>query len=139
MTTDQPGPGGKYNITFGNVTSSQIVTGDYNHVAQTVGLTPDEVSALRATFDDLRASVESAAAPEQRTEALAQVGQLEHALVAAQPDPGRVRTALNWFRDHAPGIAGTVASVVLSPLVGKVVESAGEAVAERVREAVKDA
>jgi hypothetical protein len=137
--SDQGGTGGKYNISFGNVTSSQIVTGDYNRVAQTVGLTPQDVAALRSVFDDLRSAVSADLPPERHEEALAEVGELERALVAEQPDPGRVRRVLQWFRDHAPELAGTVASVVVSPLVGKVVEGAGEAVAKRVREAVDDA
>jgi hypothetical protein len=128
---------GKYNISFGNVTNSQFVTGDYNQVAQTVGLTPEDVTALRAVFDDLRANVAAAAPPEQQEEALAQTAELESALVAEQPDPGRVRRALQWFRHHAPQLVGTVVSVVVNPLVGKVVEHAGEAVAKRVREAVE--
>jgi hypothetical protein len=130
---------GKYNISFGNVTNSQIVTGDYNRVAQTVGLTPDDVLALRSVFDDLRANVAAGAPPESRQEALAQAAELESALVAEKPDASRVRRALLWFRDHAPQLVGTVASVVVHPLVGRVVEGAGQAVAKHVREAVEDA
>jgi hypothetical protein len=132
-------PDGKYNISFGNVTSSQIVTGDYNQVAQTVGLTPEDVVALRAVFDDLRANVAAGAPPDRQQEALAEVAEIERALVAEQPDPGRLRRALHWFRDHAPQLVGTVVSVVVNPLVGRVLEGAGEAVAKRVRESVEDA
>jgi hypothetical protein len=132
--------GGKYNISFGgNVTSSQIVTGDYNHVAQTVGLTPEDVAALRGVFADLRTTVATDAPPERREEAAAQVAELEQALVAKEPDPGRVRRAVRWFRDNAPQVVGAVTSVVINPLVGKAVAGAGEAVAKRVRDAVEDA
>jgi hypothetical protein len=135
---DQGGTGGKFNISFaGNVTSSQFVTGDYNHVTQTIGMSPDDVAALKSVFDDLRGAVASDVPPEHQQEALAEVGELEKALVAKQPDPGRVRKALQWFRAHAPQLVGTVASVVINPLVGKVVEGAGEAVAKAVRDAVQ--
>jgi hypothetical protein len=130
---------GKYNISFGNVANSQIVTGDYNHVSQTVGMSADDVAALRRVFDDLRTAVAAEVPQEQRAEAVAQVAELEQALVAKEPDPGRVRKALAWFRRHAPKVAGAVAAIVVNPLVGKVVESAGEAVGKRVREAVEDA
>jgi hypothetical protein len=128
----------KYNVSFGKVTNSQIVTGDYNHVAQTVGLAPDDVAALRAVFDDLRTNVAASVEPGRQEEALAQVGELEGSLIAREPDPGRVRTALRWFKEHAPQVTGAVASVVIHPLVGKVVEGAGDAVAKRVRGSVDD-
>lgn len=137
--SDQGGAAGKFNISFGAVTNSQIVAGDYNHVTQTVGLTPDEVAALRGVFEDLRTAIAAEVPPERREEAAASAAELEAALVAKEPDSGRVRKVLRWFRDNAPQIAGTVAAVVVNPLVGKVIEGAGEAVAERVREAVEDA
>jgi hypothetical protein len=136
---DQGGGGGKYNISFGNVSSSQFVTGDYNHVAQTVGMTPEDVAALRGVFDGLRTVVSADAPAERREEAVAQVAELEQALVAKEPDPSRVRRALQWFRDHAPQLVGAVTSVVVNPLVGRAVAGAGEAVAKRVRDAVEDA
>jgi hypothetical protein len=128
----------KYNISFGNVTNSQFVTGDYNHVEQTIGLSPEDVAALRGVFADLRANVAADVDPGHQQEALAEVGELESSLVTKTPDAGRVRKALRWFREHAPQLAGTVASVVVHPLVGRVVEGAGEAVAKRVREAAEE-
>jgi membrane carboxypeptidase/penicillin-binding protein len=128
----------KYNIKFGNVTNAQFVTGDYNHVAQRVGLAPEEVAALRSVFDDLRANVAASVEPAEQQHALEQVAELEGALVAPAPDAGRVRRALRWFRDNAPQVLGAVTSVVVHPLVGKVVEGAGDAVAKRVRESVDE-
>jgi hypothetical protein len=128
----------KYNISFGNVTNSQFVTGDYNHVEQTIGLSPEDVAALRGVFADLRANVAAEVDPGQQQEALTEVAELERSLVTKTPDPGRVRKALRWFREHAPQLAGTVLSVVVHPLVGKVVEGAGEAVAKHVREAAEE-
>lgn len=131
--------GSKYNLRFGDVTHSQFVTGDYNYVTQTVGLSPEEATALRGVFDDLRTAVAANAPADRQDEALVQAGELEQALVAEQPDPGRVRRVLRWFREHAPELAGAVVSVVVHPLVGKVVQGAGEVVAERVKEAIEDA
>jgi hypothetical protein len=127
---------GKFNIQFGNVTQSQFVTGDYNTVAQHVGLSPAEVGELRGVFDDLRANVEAGAPPEKRAEAAAQAAELEHAVVAAQPDPGRARRAIRWFRDHLPELLGVVSGVVVTPIVGKVVAAAGDLVAEQFRDAI---
>jgi hypothetical protein len=112
--------------------------GDYNTVSQRVGLTPQETAELRTAFSDMRTTVARGAPPERRDEALAKADELERAVVAEQPDPGRIRTVLRWFRDNAPQLAGAVVSVVINPLVGKVVEGAGEAIANQFREVVKE-
>src|SRR5256885_6562165 len=127
---------GKFNISISDVDRSQIAIGDYNSVVQNNGLTPDEAAQLRRTFENLRTEVEANAPPEQRDEALRQTAELEQAVVAAQPDAGRVKRALRWFRDNAPALAGTVASVVLGPLVGKIVEGAGTELSKRFFEEV---
>jgi hypothetical protein len=114
------------------------VIGDYNTVAQRVGLTPQETAELKSLFDETRRKVEAEAPPEQRQEALAQTEELERTVVAEQPDPGRIRNILGWFKKNAPQVAGTIVSLVINPLVGKVVEGAGEAIAERFREVVKE-
>jgi hypothetical protein len=132
--TDQ----GKFNIQIGSVSQSQIVTGDYATVSQHVGLSPAEVDELRGTFDALKRDVAASVPPEQRDEALAQAAEVEAAVVAAEPDPSRFKRALAWFREHAPQIAGSVASIVVTPIVGKVVETAGEAVAARFRDAIDE-
>jgi hypothetical protein len=129
---------GKFNVHFGDVSQSQIVMGDYNTVSQKVGLTPQEAAELRSLFGDLRMTVAEQAEPERREEAIAQAEELERAVVAEQPDPGSVRRVLRWFRDNAPQLAGTVASVVINPLVGKVVEGAGEAIAGQFRELAEE-
>ena len=136
MAQGEPPPG-KFNVQFGNVTHSQIVMGDYNTISQRVGLTPNETEELRSVFSDLRTTVAEQAQPERREEALAKAEELERAVVAEQPDPGRIRKVLRWFRDNAPQLAGTVVSVVVNPLVGKVVEGAGEAIADQFRELVE--
>jgi len=129
---------GKFNIQIGTVTSSQVTVGDYNTVTQRVGLTPDEAGQLKAAFDGLRRDVAAQVPPEQRDEAIAQAAEVEAAVVAPEPDPGRFRRALSWFRAHAPQVAGTVVSVVVSPIVGKVVEAAGDAVAGRFKDAIEE-
>ena len=129
---------GKYSFVFGNVTHSQFVTGDYNTVAQRIGLTPEETAELESLFARVRTTVEEQAEPEQREEALAKAAELESAVLAEQPDPGRIRSVLRWFRDYAPQLLGTVVSTVASPVVGKVVEAAGEAIADQFREVVEE-
>jgi hypothetical protein len=129
---------GKFNVQFGDVTQSQIVMGDYNTVSQRVGLTPQETAELRDVFSGMRTTVAQEAPQERRDEALAQAEELERAVVTEQPDPGRIRKVLRWFRDNAPQLAGAVVSVVINPLVGKVVEGAGEAIAEQFREVVNE-
>jgi hypothetical protein len=129
---------GKFNIKFGDVSQSQFVTGDYNSVAQHVGLSAQDVDALRGAFADMRAQVAAEAPPDQRETAVAQAAEIEAAIVAETPDPGRVRRALRWFRDHLPQLAGTVAGVLVNPIVGKVVAAAGDAVAEEVRDALRE-
>jgi hypothetical protein len=128
---------GKYNIQFGNVSHSQFVTGDYNTVAQHVGLAPEEVALLRGAFDDMKAEVAAQAPPEKREEAAAHAAEIEKAVVAKKPDPSRVRKALRWFREHLPQVLGTVTSVLVNPIVGKVVSAAGDVVAKEFREAIE--
>lgn len=131
---DDAGATGKYNVSFGDISQSQVVLGDYNTVSQRVGLTPEETAELQSVFSALRKSVSEQAQPEQRDEALARAADLEHAVVTEQPDPGRTRNVLRWFRDNAPQLVGAVLSVVVNPLVGKVVEGAGQAIADEFRE-----
>jgi len=131
---------GKFNIDFsGPVQESTVTIGDYNTVVQHNGLSPTEAAELKRVFGDLRSDLSATVPPEQREEALDHVAELEQAVVAAEPDPGRVKRVLRWFRQHAPEVAGAVLSVVVHPLVGKIVEGAGEAIGERFGEAVKEA
>lgn len=129
---------GKYNIEFGDVTESQIVLGDYNSVSQKFGLTPQEVAELGSTFSSLRSAIVGQVPPELRGEALAQAGELEHAVVSEHPDPSRARKVLSWFRDNAPEVVGAVLSIVVNPLVGKIAEAAGHAVADGFRDIAED-
>lgn len=138
MTSDEQASG-KYNINIsGDMSHSQTVVGDYNTVTQKIGLTPQEAAQLRAVFAGLRSAVAEQAPPERREAALSEAGELEGAIVAERPDPGRVRRALEWFRDNAPQLVGAVTSVLVSPVVGKVVEGAGQAVAGQFRELAED-
>lgn len=137
MTQDEQAPS-KFNVQFRDVTDSQVVIGDYNRVAQTIGLTPQQTAELKSLFDEARKRVDEQAEPEQRDQALVQTGELERAVVAEQPDPGRIRNVLRWFKNNAPQLVGTVVSVVVNPLVGKVVEGAGQAIADQFRELLKE-
>jgi hypothetical protein len=135
---ESSGSDSKFNISFGNVAKSQVVIGDYNKVAQSIGLSPHELGNLKAVFEGLRTNVAEQAPEERRSEALKQAAELEGALVSEEPDPGRVRKVLRWFRDHAPQVAGAVVSVVVHPLVGRIVEGAGEAIADQFRELIDE-
>lgn len=130
--------GSKYNVSFGDVTESQVVMGDYNTVSQKVGLSPQETAELRSVFGDLRSAVAEGAPPGKRDAALDRAAELERALVSEHPDPERTRSVLGWFRDNAPQLVGAVVSVVVNPLVGKVVEGAGKAIAGQFRELAED-
>lgn len=131
---------GKYNINIsGKVQESTVTIGDYNTVVQHNTLSPAEAAELRQVFGSLRSHLSAQVPQAQREEALAQAAELEQAVVATEPDPGRVKRVLRWFREHAPQVAGAVLSVVVNPLVGKIVEGAGEAIGERFGEAVKEA
>jgi hypothetical protein len=131
---DQP----KFSINITDVDRSSFAIGDYSSVIQNNGLTQEEAVALQDTFERMRADVGAKAPPEQREEALRQATEVEQAVVAAQPDAGRVKRALRWFRDNAPALAGTVVSVILSPLVGKLVEGAGTELSKRFFEEIDE-
>ncbi len=137
MPEPQP-EAGKFNLQIGTVTGSQVIVGDYNTVSQRIGLTPAETDQLRSLFTGLRSGVSANAPAGVQPEAETQVAELEAALVSEQPDPGRVRRVLRWFRENAPQLAGAVVSVVINPLVGKVVEGAGAAIAERFQEVIAE-
>jgi hypothetical protein len=137
MAADEESPG-KYRVTFGNVDRSQVAVGDHANLTQSVGLSVDEARQLRELFADFRATVAQDAPAEVRDEAIAQADELERAVAEGEPDPGRVRRILHWFRDYAPGLAGLAATVVIHPIVGKAVEAAGELVAQQFRDAVED-
>ena len=129
---------GKYNIQIGTVSESQVAIGDYNTVTQRVGFSPEDVAQLRSLFADFKSSIAIQAPPETRAEALLQADDLERAIVADQPDPGKVGQVLRWFRDHVPELAGTAVSVVVNPLVGKLIEGAGQAIADHFRQVVDE-
>jgi hypothetical protein len=131
---------GKFNISFtGPLYNSPVTIGDYNTVVQHNRLSPAEAADLERMFKGLRSAVAAQAPPEQREEALKQTSELEQAVVAEEPDAARVKRVLRWFKQHAPGLAGAIVSVVVHPLVGKIVEGAGEAIAGRFDEAIAEA
>ncbi len=131
---------GKFNINIsGPIQDSTISIGDYSTIIQHHGFSPAEAAELARVFGALRADLATSVAPDEREEALTQAAELERAVVADVPDPGRVKRVLAWFRARAPAAAGAVLSVVVHPLVGKIVEGAGTAIGEQFGEAVRDA
>jgi hypothetical protein len=101
---------------------------------QTVGAThPDvteaDLAALRQLLADLKAQVEVEAPPEKKESALERVDELEEAVTAKEPDLTTMEYVKRWFAKRLPGLAGSVASIVVHPVVGKLVEASGEALA----------
>ena len=96
-------------------------------------LTEDELETIRQMFLDLRAQVEVEAPPEQSYEALQQVDELEDAVLAEEPDVGRIEKVQRWFAQHLPAVAGAVTGLVVNPLVGSLVTAGGDVLSSQLR------
>jgi hypothetical protein len=125
----------------GNITGSQItignnnavIQGNRNRVGSASGIRPAELKKLHAQFAKLRAEVEANAPADTKTEAIQKAVELQKAILQKKPSPSKMAAIQNWFIKNAPGIAGTVTSVIVHPIVGKLVEAAGDAVADEFR------
>jgi hypothetical protein len=81
-------------------------------------------------FSALRDLVASRVSPDQQQAALTQVGELEAATLSTEePEPRRLARLYRWFVDNAPGLAESVATLLLGPLVGKLVGGGAGAMA----------
>jgi hypothetical protein len=105
----------------------------------TVAVTPDERAALHDVLADLRAQVAAQAPPEHAARALEYVDELEQAIDADKPKVSTMAHVKDWFAQHVPALAGSVAGVVVHPVVGKLVEAAGDAVVAQFRLLLSDA
>lgn len=129
------GAGDTISATISGPVSGQVAVGKAIHQAQTVGAAPaerpgeDELAALRAAFEALRAEV--AAAPEvgeaQKEAAQERLAELEEAVTAPEPDLSTMEYVRNWFAKNLPALAGAVTGLVVSPIVGRLVSAAGDA------------
>ncbi len=118
--------------------SGQVAVGKDIIQEQTVGAAQPEVTeadlaALRQLLADLKAQVEVEAPPEEKDAALERVEELEEALTAKEPDLTTMEYVKRWFAKRLPGLAGSVAGIVIHPIVGKLVKASGEALAAEFR------
>ena len=98
-----------------------------------------ELSALIATFAELRESVEARVRPELMDEALERIEELEEAANPAARDVWAMAAARNWFVKHAPEMADSVTEVILDPAVRRIVQAGGDALVREYREKFPDA
>lgn len=120
-------------ITIGN--SNVVIQGDRNRVGTTSvrTISPTELKKLRAQFARLKDQIETTVPADKKVEAMQKADELQVAILQKKPSPSKMASIRKWFARNAPGLAGTVTSVIVHPIVGKLVEAAGEAVAEEFR------
>lgn len=97
-------------------------------------VTAAEMAELRQVFDDLKAAVAAEAPAESKGAALERVDELEEAVTAEEPDLTTAQYVKRWFSRNLPGLAGSIAGVLVHPVVGKLVQAAGEAASAELRQ-----
>jgi len=126
------GSGDRISGTVSGPVQGQVGIGKDIHQTQSVGsmtqeVTEAEMAELRQAFADLRTEVAAGAPAESRDAALERVGELEEAVTAEEPDLTTAQYVKRWFSKNLPGVAGSVAGILIHPVVGKLVQGAGEA------------
>jgi anti-sigma28 factor (negative regulator of flagellin synthesis) len=122
----------------GSTISGQVAVGKDINQVQTIGptqpqATEADLAELRQILAELKARVESEAAPTKKDAALERVEELKEAVTAQKPDLTTMEYVKHWFDRNLPKLAGAVTSVVVHPIVGKLVEAAGDALATEFR------
>ena len=110
--------------------SGQVAVGQNINQSKTEvhsAVTPQEMEELRQLLAQLRSKVESEMPADKKEAALERVDELEQAVVEKKPDLSTIEYVRNWFVKNAPGVAGSIVSVVVHPVVGRLVEAAGDA------------
>lgn len=133
---DRQPSGDHISATISGPVSGMIAVGRQNYQARTEvapAVTDSELRQLREALARLQARVAAEAPGETRDEALAQVADLEQAVLAGKPDISTMRRVRDWFVDRLPALAGVVGSLVVHPIVGALAQAAGETVAEDFR------
>lgn len=128
--------GRSYTAHINGGVSGQFIQGDGNVQVHTGAsakeVTQEDLAAVRALLDELRAKVDAEAPPEKKEEALAQVEELQASIESKEPDLDRMGGVKSWFKRNLPTLAGAVVSVVVNPIVGKVVEATGTGLAAEI-------
>ena len=137
--SDEKKSGDTVSANVGDVSGrSQVAVGKDIVQTQTHGAPPVVTEADRAAvqkmFDELRATVEREAPPEEKEKALERVDELKKAVTAKEPDLTTMEYVKNWFFKHLPSVAGSVVGLIVHPLVGKLVEVGGDALASSFRQ-----
>lgn len=128
------GSGDHISATVSGHVQGQVAVGKDIEQTQTTGdmtleVTEAERAELRQAFADLRGEVAAAAPPGSKAGALERVDELEQAVTAEEPDLTTMQYVKRWFAKNLPGVAGSVAGILVHPVVGKLVQTAGEAAA----------
>jgi hypothetical protein len=136
--TEDSGAGDRISASITGDVSGQVGVGKGITQTQTVGqgaaaLSAGELAELRDAFANLKAKVLAEAPAERRSAAVERVEELEHALVAEEPDLTTVQYIGRWFGRNLPRLAGAVTGEVVNPIVGKMVGAAGDALVEEFR------
>ncbi|MFC4909596.1 hypothetical protein [Actinomadura gamaensis] len=125
----------RVNVEVGGDLSGQVVIGDRNKLVAGLEKRAANVSdpaELRALIAQLRAAL--AAQPgDVAAEGSERLADLEDALSAERPDPGRMRRVRDWFRERAPELAGAVGKIIVSPLATTLATAAGDDLAAEAR------
>lgn len=128
----------------GSTINAPVTTGSGNTVSMQNGagpaptVTPEDLAALRAALNALKAQVEAQIAAAQRPVAMDHVKELTETLTSPQPDVSTIGYIKKWFAKNAPGLAGAVTSVIVHPVVGKVVTAAGDALAAKFKDLIEE-
>jgi hypothetical protein len=133
--------GDRITMSFGGSVSGQVAGGrDINQTSIQTGstsspeVTKEDLAALHAAIEAVKARVLSEAPDEKKSSALERVDELEQAIVAEKPDLSTMQYVRNWFSKNLPKLAGTITGLFINPVVGKIVEAAGDLAAAQFRE-----
>jgi hypothetical protein len=89
-------------------------------------VTEADLEEIRKLFADLKQQIEAQAPPDKKAAALERAGELEEEVTSKKPSLTTMEYVRDWFAKNAPGLVGSITSVVINPIVGKVVQAAGE-------------
>jgi hypothetical protein len=126
MNKPRVNPGGNSVHVGGNVTGN-ITVGEGNvvHIINNSG--PDDVGALRKALEVFKQEVSATAPPEEKEDAASYADMMANAALAKTPNATILSSCRDWFVEHVPAVAESVASILGHPLLGRVLGAAGRA------------